>query len=100
VGDARLRGTDRKNFFQARLDGVDLGGRAGECTACWANGAGKSTLIKVLSCAHQPDEGTIRCRRDRSPSARPPPRLNGASPDLPELDLVDGSRWREHLPGP
>ncbi|HTF09733.1 MAG TPA: ATP-binding cassette domain-containing protein, partial [Asanoa sp.] len=42
------------------LDGVQLEVRAGEVHCLLGqNGAGKSTLIKVLSGAHQPDEGLI-----------------------------------------
>ncbi|WP_199041159.1 sugar ABC transporter ATP-binding protein [Glycomyces salinus] len=50
-----------KSFPGVRaLDGVDFDLRPGEVhVLVGENGAGKSTLIKMLSGAHQPDEGSI-----------------------------------------
>ena len=42
------------------LRGVDLDVDAGDVLAiCGDNGAGKSSLIRVVSGAHEPDDGTI-----------------------------------------
>ncbi len=51
-----------KSFGPTRaLDAVDLSVAAGEVHAIIGeNGAGKSTLMKILSGAHQPDQGEIR----------------------------------------
>ncbi|MGW1721766.1 sugar ABC transporter ATP-binding protein [Streptomyces sp. NPDC002306] len=73
------------------LDGVDLDVQAAEVHCLLGqNGAGKSTLIKILSGAHQPDDGTVIWRGEpvtlRSPSAAM--RL-GIATIYQELDLVE-----------
>src|SRR5688500_2208073 len=57
----RMEGV-RKSFGATKaLSGVDLMVNGGEVLALVGeNGAGKSTLMKVLSGAHQPDEGRMR----------------------------------------
>lgn len=56
----RMEGV-RKHFgATVALDGVDLKVRSGEIHALIGeNGAGKSTLMKVLTGAHQPDDGCM-----------------------------------------
>src|SRR5688500_16923391 len=56
----RMEGV-RKTFGATKaLSGVDLSVAGGEVLALVGeNGAGKSTLMKVLSGAHQPDEGRM-----------------------------------------
>src|SRR5918995_1656631 len=56
----RMEGV-RKAFGATKaLSGVDLAVNGGEVLALVGeNGAGKSTLMKVLSGAHQPDEGRM-----------------------------------------
>jgi ribose transport system ATP-binding protein len=81
------------------LDGVDLDVRRGEVHCLLGqNGAGKSTLIKVLSGAHQHDEGEIQWGGEKVELSSP-----GAAMDLgiatiyQELDLVDGLTVAENL---
>ncbi|MFG2476024.1 sugar ABC transporter ATP-binding protein [Streptomyces fagopyri] len=89
-----------KSFPGVRaLDGVDLDVQAGEVHCLLGqNGAGKSTLIKVLSGAHQPDDGTIGWRGEpvalRSPIAAM--RL-GIATIYQELDLVEGLSVAENV---
>jgi ribose transport system ATP-binding protein len=62
AGAERLRMQNVHKAFGATraLAGVDLHVRAGEVLALVGeNGAGKSTLMKVLSGAHQPDQGSM-----------------------------------------
>ncbi len=62
-----------KSFGAVRaLKGVSLDLRAGEVHALLGeNGAGKSTLIKVITGAHQPDEGTIELAGERVEKLNP-----------------------------
>ncbi|MEV6275110.1 sugar ABC transporter ATP-binding protein [Nocardia sp. NPDC051832] len=81
------------------LDQVDLEVRAGEVHCLLGqNGAGKSTLIKVLSGAHQPDDGEMRWRgapvRLSGPAAAT--RL-GIATIYQELDLCDGLSIAENI---
>ena len=56
----RLAGIRKRYGAVEALRGVDLHVDAGEVLAiCGDNGAGKSSLIRVVSGAHDPDEGTI-----------------------------------------
>ncbi|UNS99775.1 sugar ABC transporter ATP-binding protein [Streptomyces tubbatahanensis] len=81
-----------KSFPGVRaLDGVDLDVEEGEVHCLLGqNGAGKSTLIKVLSGAHQPDEGEITWCGDpvRLPTPVSAMRL-GIATIYQELDLVE-----------
>lgn len=74
------------------LDGVDLDVRPGEVHCLLGqNGAGKSTLIKVLSGAHQPDEGTITWEGAPVSFAHPQAAMDaGIATIYQELDLVQG----------
>ncbi len=81
------------------LDGVDLEVRAGEVHCLLGqNGAGKSTLIKVLSGAHQPDEGVIRWQGEELRLSTPLAAMkNGIATIYQELDLVDGLSVAENI---
>ena len=81
------------------LDGVDLDVRSGEVHCLLGqNGAGKSTLIKVLSGAHQPDDGTIAWNGEpvRLPHPMAAMRI-GVATIYQELDLVDGLTVAENV---
>ncbi|MDR7304187.1 sugar ABC transporter ATP-binding protein [Haloactinomyces albus] len=89
-----------KSFPGVRaLDGVDLEVRSGEVHCLLGqNGAGKSTLIKILSGAHQADEGTITWQ-DAPVSLRTPSAAMklGIATIHQELDLVDGLSIAENI---
>ncbi|WP_228010274.1 sugar ABC transporter ATP-binding protein [Nonomuraea phyllanthi] len=81
------------------LDGVDLEVRAGEVHCLLGqNGAGKSTLIKILSGAHEPDEGEVLL--GGAPVRLAPPTAamgHGIATIYQELDLVDGLSVTENI---
>ncbi|MQA77958.1 MAG: ATP-binding cassette domain-containing protein [Streptosporangiales bacterium] len=81
------------------LDGVDLEVRAGEVHCLLGqNGAGKSTLIKVLSGAHQPDQGVISWHGRPITLGSPVDALRlGIATMYQELDLVDGLSVAENV---
>ena len=81
-----------KSFPGVRaLDGVDLDVEAGEVHCLLGqNGAGKSTLIKVLSGAHQPDEGEITWQGSPVRLSTPVSAMRlGIATIYQELDLVE-----------
>ena len=84
------------------LDGVDLEVAPAEVHCLLGqNGAGKSTLIKVLSGAHQPDQGTVVWQGEEIRLANPISAMRrGIATIYQELDLVDGLSARAPLPGP
>src|SRR3954452_9675210 len=88
----RMRGIVKTFPGVRALDGIDLVVRSGEVHCLLGqNGAGKSTLIKVLSGAHQPDEGEVLWE-DR-PVQLPNPQAAlklGIATIYQELDLVGG----------
>jgi len=81
------------------LDGVDLTVLPGEVHCLLGqNGAGKSTLIKVLSGAHQPDEGTIEWLGEPVRFTKPTAALRaGLATIYQELDLVDDLTVAENV---
>jgi ribose transport system ATP-binding protein len=81
------------------LDGVDLEVAPAEVHCLLGqNGAGKSTLIKVLSGAHQPDQGTIIWQGDEIRLANPIAAMRrGIATIYQELDLVDGLTVTENI---
>jgi len=89
-----------KSFPGVRaLDGVDLDVQAGEVHCLLGqNGAGKSTLIKVLSGAHQPDDGTITWRGAHVTLKSPIAAMRlGIATIYQELDLVEGLSVAENV---
>jgi len=88
----QMRGIVKQFPGVRALDGVDLDVRPGEVHCLLGqNGAGKSTLIKVLSGAHQPDEGTVRWRGEPVTVSSPHDALAlGIATIYQELDLVPG----------
>lgn len=81
------------------LDGVDLDVVAGEVHCLLGqNGAGKSTLIKVLSGAHQPDEGTIHWNGELVRLTTPMAAMRlGIATIYQELDLVNDLTVAENI---
>src|ERR1044072_5012341 len=80
-----------KDFPGVRaLDGVDLDVRRGEVHCLLGqNGAGKSTLIRVLTGAHQPDEGSIVVNGNEVALNSPTAAIDlGIAAIYQELDLV------------
>lgn len=89
-----------KSFPGVRaLDGVDLQVQAGEVHCLLGqNGAGKSTLIKVLAGAHQPDDGEITWRGERTTLKSPIAAMRlGIATIYQELDLVEGLSVAENV---
>lgn len=81
------------------LDGVDLHVVPGEVHCLLGqNGAGKSTLIKVLSGAHQPDEGTIHWNGELVRLTTPMAAMRlGIATIYQELDLVNDLTVAENI---
>jgi ribose transport system ATP-binding protein len=81
------------------LDGVDLEVVPAEVHCLLGqNGAGKSTLIKVLSGAHQPDEGTVIWQGEEVRLANPIAAMRrGIATIYQELDLVEGLSVAENI---
>ncbi|MFJ2768699.1 sugar ABC transporter ATP-binding protein [Streptomyces sp. NPDC087300] len=89
-----------KSFPGVRaLDGVDLQVLAGEVHCLLGqNGAGKSTLIKVLAGVHQPDDGEIAWRGERTTLRSPIAAMRrGIATIYQELDLVEGLSVAENV---
>ncbi|MFC0623850.1 sugar ABC transporter ATP-binding protein [Kribbella deserti] len=81
------------------LDGVDLDVRSGEVHCLLGqNGAGKSTLIRVLSGAHQPDQGTIVVDGNEASFGSPADAMKlGIATIYQELDLVQDLTVAENV---
>jgi ribose transport system ATP-binding protein len=88
----QMRGIVKQFPGVRALDGIDLEVRAGEVHCLLGqNGAGKSTLIKVLSGAHQPDEGEVLWQGTPVSLPNPIAALKlGIATIYQELDLVEG----------
>lgn len=95
----RMQGIVKQFPGVRALDGVDLDVRRGEVHCLLGqNGAGKSTLIKVLSGAHQPDDGTIEWQGETVTLPNPQAAMNlGIATIYQELDLVDGLSVTENI---
>jgi ribose transport system ATP-binding protein len=85
-----MSGVQKRFGATHALRGVELQARAGEVLALIGeNGAGKSTLMKVLSGAHQPDEGKMELLgRPYAPSGPNQARLAGVAMIYQELNLA------------
>ncbi len=94
-----MRGITKAFAGVKALRGVDLEVGAGEVHCVLGqNGAGKSTLIKVLSGAHQPDDGEILWRGERVTIPHPVAALEmGIATMYQELDVVDGLSIAENI---
>jgi ribose transport system ATP-binding protein len=88
----QMRGIVKQFPGVRALDGIDLEVRSGEVHCLLGqNGAGKSTLIKVLSGAHQPDEGEVLWQGAPVTLSNPIAALKlGIATIYQELDLVEG----------
>jgi ribose transport system ATP-binding protein len=88
----QMRGIVKQFPGVRALDGIDLEVRAAQVHCLLGqNGAGKSTLIKVLSGAHQPDEGEVLWQGTPVTLSNPIAALKlGIATIYQELDLVEG----------
>jgi ribose transport system ATP-binding protein len=86
----QMQGIKKRFGATLALNGVDLRVHRGEVLALVGeNGAGKSTLMKVLSGAHQPDEGTMLLEgKEYSPRDPLEARRRGVAMIYQELSLA------------